>query len=215
LGEFLMRSSGSSMPVVVPMAADPEFHPRDRSSSRRHLGLPESAPLIGYFGSWAARRGTRLLLDVMEAFREQRPDARFVMTGRPPQQALSQPNAHALGYISDGDLPVAVCALNVSCVVTANTAFGRYSYPAKLCESIASGVPVTATATEPVRWMLAEHPEALVEIGDAAGFSKNLLARIDQNQHWEVPAASWADSANLLAEALDFYRGNSQDRNKR
>ena len=34
------------------------------------------------------------------------------------------------------------------------SAFGRYSYPVKLYEAMACGIPVLATATEPSKWIL-------------------------------------------------------------
>lgn len=194
---------GKPPTVVVPMAADPGFIRRDQRGSREALGLPPGAPLIGYMGGWAANRGTDILLRAFHLVRASRPEARLVVTGRPPERVLREPGVHSLGYIDDAALPVALSAMDVSAVITADTAFGRYSYPAKLCEAMACGVPVVATSTEPVRWMLGSDERFLVPVGDAPALASRMLALLETEPpaHYGV-LPSWEDSATRLEAAL-------------
>lgn len=160
---------------ILPMAADPEFKPMDKFFCRRQLGLPEGVPLLGYVGSWAKNRGTHLLIDAFRIVRKVHPDARLILSGRPPAYALSEPGVVSLGYIADEQLSVLINAVDVACVITANTGFGRYSYPAKLCEAMACNVAVAATATEPVQWMLNGKSRHLVPPGDADAFAERVI----------------------------------------
>lgn len=186
---------------VLPMAADPGFVPMDRAACRNRLGLPQDVPLLGYSGGWAGNRGTHILLECFAKVRQASPNARLVLSGHPPAEACVAPGVIALGYLDDALLPVLLNALDVSCTITANTAFGRYSYPAKLCEAMACGVPVVATATAPVRWMLHDDPRFLAKVGSAASLTERILERLSTGRVDYGTLPSWTDVA-LQMDAL-------------
>ncbi len=187
---------------VLPMAADPSFVPMDRAACRDRLGLPQDTPLLGYAGGWAGNRGTHVLLECFARVRQARPDARLVLSGRPPTEACAAPGVIALGYLDDALLPVLLNALDVSCTITADTAFGRYSYPAKLCEAMACGIPVAATATAPVRWMLHDDPKFLAEIGSATDLSRRILEHLPTGRIDYGALPSWTGIARQLNALL-------------
>lgn len=194
---------GKPPATVVPMAADPAFTLLDHSVSRSELGLPDGSPLIGYMGGWARNRGTQTLIEAFRQVRTMRPDARLVLTGRPPEQVLAEPGVIGLGYVEDSKLPVALSALDIASVITADTSFGRYSYPAKLCEAMACNVPVAATATEPVRWMLGDDRRFLARIGDEMALAMRILDLLDGPRRIRYPSiTSWRDSARSFEAAL-------------
>lgn len=192
---------GKASTSIVPMAADPSFIPHDRLASRSILGLPPDAPLIGYSGSWTGNRGTDCLLDVFRKVRGQYPEARLVLTGRPPAHALTEFGVIALGYLPDAQLPLALSALDVACVMTADTTFGRYSYPAKLSEAMACRVPVVASDTDAVRWMLGGREHHLAQLGGSEHFTQQILAQLDNPRSDYGTCYEWSDSARCL-EAL-------------
>ena len=194
------RVDGSEV-EVVPMAADPTFSDMDQAMCRKILDLPSASPLIGYAGGWARNRGTDVLLESFLRVREKRPDACLVLSGRPPEYVCATSGVIALGYLDDALLPVLLNALDVACIVTANTGFGRYSYPAKLCEAMACKVPVVATATEPVRWMLNNASRFLAEVGNPQDISSRMLANLGLARADYGCLPTWRDSAVKL-EAL-------------
>jgi|SRR4249919_1058078 len=187
---------------IVPMAADPAFVPHDGVAARSALGLPVDAPLIGYSGGWASNRGTDVLLKAFRLVRAKRPDARLVLTGKPPSHALAEPGVLSLGYLPDAQLPIALSALDVACVITADTAFGRYSYPAKLCEAMACEIPVVATGTAPVQWMLHGDERRIAPIGDARAIADRLLCdlRGQRVKYRDLP--TWEESARRFDATL-------------
>lgn len=203
LAQKLQHQRPRGRPVeILPMAADPEFVPAGRLHCRRMLGLPEDSPLIGYIGSWTTNRGTAMLIDAFRRARMMRPDLQMVISGRPPGYVLSEPGVIGSGYVLDEQLPALISALDVACVVTADTSFGRYSYPAKLCEAMACGVPVVATATEPVRWMLDDRLEHLAAVGDPAAFAKRILDLLASPHAEYGPRNTWSAQAHKLAYLL-------------
>jgi glycosyltransferase involved in cell wall biosynthesis len=155
---------------IIPMAADPEFVPLDRQQSRRDLGLEANAKLLGYIGSWSKSRGSSMLIDAFRKMRSNHPGLRLVVSGRPPAEVLQEPGVLGTGYVADAKLPALINALDIACVITANTPFGSYSYPGKLCEAMACGVPVVATSTAPVDWMLGRRAQHLIPTGDVDAF---------------------------------------------
>jgi len=193
---------------IVPMAADPEFFSKDRRLSRLELGLPLDAPLIGYVGSWAKSRGTNVLVESFRIIREQQPQARLVLSGKPPTHVLGEPGVIATGYLTDEQLPVLINALDVACVITADTSFGRYSYPAKLCEAMACGTAVIATSTEPVRWMLGDRADHLAPVGDPQALAERTLALLHTRNNnygllpsWESSGSEWHRLLNTTANS--------------
>src|SRR5690606_5149425 len=132
-----------------------------------------------------------------------RPEARLILTGRPPAHALVEPGAVSLGYIDDDKLPIALSALDVASVITADSSFGRYSYPAKLCEAMACQVPVVATGTEPVLWMMQHDERFLTPVADAGALAERIMALLDGPRSIVYPdLPSWRDSARRLEVAL-------------
>jgi glycosyltransferase involved in cell wall biosynthesis len=196
------QRTGKAPAVVLPMAADPEFVPMDRATCREALGLNIEGQYVGYVGSWSASRGSDALLAAFRLVRSRHPDLRLVVSGRPPTAVQAEPGVIATGYLPDAQMPLLLNALDVACVVTADTAFGRSSYPAKLCEAMACGVPVVATRTAPVAWMLDRQPRHLAPLDDPAAFAGRILAQLDSPVADYPTRLSWADIARDLEQAL-------------
>lgn len=204
LAQRLQSHRRGGHPVeVIPMAADPEFRPLSKQACRHTLGLPQDAHFIGYVGSWGRNRGTKVLLDAFHRARAVRPDLKFLLSGRPPQWAVAEPGVLATGYVADAQLPTLINALDVTCIITADTGFGRYSYPAKLCEAMACRVPVVATATEPVRWMLGDHDEYLVPLNNPTALAERMLKQLAEPHADYGPRMSWSNHAQRLSQLLD------------
>ena len=193
---------GKPRATIVPMAADPAFAPSDRQTSRETLGLPADKPIFGYYGGWASRRGTDLLVTAFREIRAKVPDALLVLTGRPPAEMGSEPGVVLLGYVDDGALPMVINALDVAFVVTADSSFGRYSYPSKLCEAMACGIPVVATSTEPVRWMLRERNSQLSPLADAFALAEKAILSIGLGRLDYGQLPTWQQSAGIWDQAL-------------
>jgi glycosyltransferase involved in cell wall biosynthesis len=200
LAEKLQRSTASKV-HVIPMSADPAFIPGDRDEARRLLDLPTNAPLFGYSGVWSRGRNTDLILRAFDIVRAKRPDSRLVLTGRPPAYARSRDGVICLGYLTDERMPSLFNALNVACVFVGDSAFGRYSYPAKLCEAIACNVAVAASGPKPVRWMLNEDPRFIARVGDAVDHARIMLANIDATPHYPI-LQDWRAAARELDRLL-------------
>jgi glycosyltransferase involved in cell wall biosynthesis len=189
---------------IVHMVADPQFVPMHRIECRLAIGLPVDFPIIGYSGGWSSNRGTESLIKAYHIIRKSRPDVLLALTGTPPKNVLGQPGIHALGYLEDDQMPLFLNALNVSSVITTDSRFGKSSYPSKLCEALACDVPIVATATEPVKWMLKNNTDYLVEINNPEALACALMLAIDQDRNITSHLQSnWQQQAALLNTYLE------------
>lgn len=187
---------------IIPMAADPDFVPLNKSECRNKLNLPPNATLIGYIGSWAKNRGTSILIEAFRRARHARPELTLLVSGHPPKEILDEPGVMGTGYIPDAMLPVLINALDLACVITAETSFGRYSYPAKLCEAMACNVPTIATATAPVRWMLNEDEKHLTPPGDAEALARQIIDNLSHPYTNYRKQETWASHARKYSYLL-------------
>lgn len=187
---------------ILPMCADPNFVPVDRRECRYRLGLPANAPLFGYSGGWTKSRGSDLILEAFAIVRKHLPDAQLVLTGNPPPHVQSVPGVRRLGYVDDALMPVVANAVDVACCIVADTAFGRFSYPAKLCEAMACGTAVVASGTEAVAWMLGADARFIAKLGDAHDHARLMLANMSlQRMQYALPP-SWRESAVTYGDQL-------------
>ena len=199
LAALLERSHARTV-AVLPMAPDPAFFPRPRQVCREQLSLPQDARLIGYFGAWA-KRGIDQLLDAFALARASHPELQLVVSGNPPRAATARPGILRLGYIADELMPLAINACDVVSITSADTAFGRYSYPAKLYEALACEVKVVATRTEPIAWILSNRSAALAAPHDLQALVKGMM---DDTAHRDAsgPLQSWEEIAVEYADRL-------------
>ena len=217
LAELLSRSRRRSAdPVhIVPMTADPTFQPLDRLTSRALFQLPPDVPLFGYSGGWTKSRGSNLILEAFRRVRKELPQARLVLTGKPPPEAIAMQGVIALGYLPDDVMPSVINAVDLSCVVLANTSFGRYSYPAKLCESIACNVPVVASATDAVTWMLNGDSRFLAKVGDVADYASRMLANVRMTNPAYPRQPTWTELAKRYSALLQKSSGALKSKDQR
>jgi glycosyltransferase involved in cell wall biosynthesis len=194
----LLARRGAREPHVLPMAADPQFRALNREASRATLALPTASRLIGQIGAFDRTRGADVLLRAVEQVRREQPDVALVLSGRASSRRHSPPAIYGVGYVPDEQLPALVNSLDVACVSLADNAFGRSSYPAKLCEAMACRVPVVATDLETTRWMLRGDARALARVGSAESMAEKILARLSEGRCDYGAGHAWPDVGALL-----------------
>jgi glycosyltransferase involved in cell wall biosynthesis len=178
---------------VLPMAADPDFQVLDRGACRTKLDLPQDRRLIGHVGAFDHQRGCKVVLDAFDEVRSTHPEVSLVLSGRQSLALHRPPYIYGLGYIADELMPALVNSLDVACVALANNAFGRSSYPVKLCEAVACRIPAVASATAPTRWMLQQDERFLAAIGDPSAMAQRMLENLGRGRFDYGTPASWIE----------------------
>jgi len=202
LAEFLGNFRPGKPVRVVPMAADPEFEPLDKAPSRRSLRLPSDKKLVGYCGSIYRNRGIDVVFQAFESVCRRDPDVELILTGRKQRGIRLPPRSRWLGYLPDQELPALLNSMDVLLVVNMLSAFGNFSYPAKLYEAMSCRIPIVATATAPARWILCDRRQFLAAPGDSHELADKICSLLPMNRfdYGELPR--WEASSHAFEEAL-------------
>lgn len=202
LAEWMGASAGGRPVAVVPMAADPAFTPLDKQVCRQRLGLPSNAHLVGYTGALHPNRGIELLFQIFEKLKTEHPRVELVLSGRLARGITLPLDIHWLGYRPAEDIPLVLNSLDLLFVINKPGPFGDFSYPAKLYEALACGVPVVASDVSGVAWILQNHSECLAMAGNTDDFVAK--AKLALYGSWVLTGqtAGWQYSADILESQL-------------
>lgn len=204
----LMRASAGGRPVeVIPMAADPEFYPRDRVACRRALNLPPEARLIGYTGALERQRGLDTLFRVAAALQARDSRVRLVLSGRLGRGVKLPAEALWLGYRPPEEMPLLFNSLDLLLVVNRASAFGHYSYPAKLLEAMACQIPVVAARVAGTAWLLRDHLQLLAAPECPEDYLARAVTLLDVGRYDYGPQPSWDQAADQLNALLECSAG--------
>ncbi|MBU0675981.1 MAG: glycosyltransferase family 4 protein [Proteobacteria bacterium] len=186
---------------IIPMAADPNgFRPLDKIECRRRLGLPLDRKLVGYCGSIHKTRGMEVLFEAYKAIVASGEEIELILTGRKFPDVILPAGARWLGYLPDDQMPFLLNSMDVLAVMSTNSAFGAFSYPVKLYEAMCCQVPIVASHTPAIGWILRDHPDQLVSVGNHLELSRKLLQGLTLGPIDYGQREGWSDVANELEE---------------
>jgi glycosyltransferase involved in cell wall biosynthesis len=203
LAQYLNQFRFHKKVHIVPMAADPiGFKPRDKKECRKELNLPQDKKIIGYCGSLYRNRGIQIVFDAYEIVRKQNPNTLFVLSGRKQKKISLPKNSRYLGYLSDDLIPVLLNCMDVLLIPNQSSQFGNFSYPVKLYEAMACQIPVVATATKPVKWILQNQKQFLARPGDANDLTQKIIAALQLDRVFYGEPHTWEKSCEAFEKAL-------------
>ncbi len=153
------------------------FDPRSmrRPEAREKLGVPSNAPLIAGAGRLNPQKNFLLFLEIAAAIHREFPEARFLIAGTGPEEAMLKERSRSLGlesavtfagYVADPRLVYRACDLLLMP--------SRYEgLPMTLLEAMAMGTPVVASRLDGMAEVIdsgtdgflcaSEKPESFVE----------------------------------------------------
>src|SRR5215471_6677956 len=213
LAERIVRDYPRTKPtVVIESGVNTEsFSPLDRTLSRRQLGLPEHATIIGTAGALYRHRGIDVLFRGLEILNVEDGDIHLALAGPRERRSLipKSPNIHDLGILSWDRVPLLINALDVAVSCYRDSEIGRYSFPQKAYEIIACKTPIVATAVGTMIDLLSAHPECLFQPDNPQSFARAVRSQLAKPSPIDLKAPSWADSARQLEKFfLDLLRAN-------
>lgn len=185
----------------APLAEFAPVTPAAALATRRELGLPAAAPVVGSISRLSEQKGHRYLLDAAARVLPRRKDVRFLIVGDGDQMEPLRRQADALGIAPSvvfaghrTDVPALLGALDVFCI--SSTYEGT---PLALFEAMAAGKAIVSTAVDGCREVLEDGVTGLlVPPRDPDALAAALLRALDD-------AALRASLAKRAREASAHY----------
>ncbi len=172
--------------TVVPNGADAAvFMPRDAAEARARIGLPPEGPVISYVGKLVPRKGVDTLIEAMGILAARASGApRLVMAGIGGLREPLEQRAAELGVADRITWLGKVLHDEVGWVMSAGDVFVLPSLseglPTVVCEAMACGLPVVATAVDGTPEIVDDGVTGLlVQPHDAGGLATALATVLD------------------------------------
>ena len=200
LGLLNRARESSTASHVIPMSADPVFQPDDKNQARKQLALPVDSKLLGYCGSISETRGIADLFKAFSLVRQTLPDIRLVLSGRLDKGVLLPEGVIYMGYLKDASVPVLINAMDCMVTLVKPGAFGDFSYPIKLYETIACKKPVVATDISPCRWILQNHEEFLAN--SPTELADKVMQILEKDMQMDIHYQGWQESADKFEQIM-------------
>jgi teichuronic acid biosynthesis glycosyltransferase TuaC len=188
------------------------FHARAKDKCRRSLNLPENAILIGVAGAISRSRGIEIIFPAFAKLLQTSLDVYLVLAGKIDAD-LEIPTSDRiikLGELSFEKMPLLVASLDVSNVSNIDSAFGRYCYPQKFAEAVATHTPPVVAAVGAMQTLLKGTPELLFKPGDADDLFRAINYQLDQGVVPQLTLGTWMDLGKQLDQSIKKALGKSR-----
>ena len=176
--------------VVIRGGCDPDILPADRLESRRAVGLPLDAPLIGYAGHIYGRDAA-FMADALNCLRRTLPAARLVLAGyfnRAIEPLLDDPSA----VIRTGPLPSLdqvyryLSACDLCWLPLRDSGANRGRWPSKLNDYMVLARPVVATAVGDLARVVPDYGIGLLAEEDSEQFAAQTALLLHDRERAEA-----------------------------
>ena len=174
------------------------FRPMDKTDSRKKLGLPLDAVIIGTAGALYRNRGIDALYAAHQLLQSRHPNIHLAVAGprtRPPPR---DEKVHDLGILPLDAVPTLYNALDVAVICNRDNAFGRYCYPQKAVEIMACNIPLVAAGVGSMAQLFKTNPNWLFEPDNAVSLTAAINDRIEHAATNFDRVPSWQDQAVRL-----------------
>lgn len=192
--------------IAVPSSVDKAvFRPREKHACRTALGLPDHAKLVGTAGGLSRDKGIFTLYEAWNTLRVRVPNAHLVLAG-PLQADLplpKGPRVHYLGMLAHEHVAELFGALDVGVMCIRDTTFGRYCFPQKAYEMLASALPVISADVGAMSELLKDWPQLLFEPENGEALASAVIRQLEQPVVVNIPIRDWTE---LVREFEPFIR---------
>jgi glycosyltransferase involved in cell wall biosynthesis len=186
-------------------AVDTTGEPEPIDVARAALGLPITAPIIGYAGAIFAR-DAELMAAAFNRVRAARPDARLLVLGY-TNVAIERLVAHPEAVVRTGPLDAAelrraLRACDLGWVPLSDSGANRGRWPLKISSYMEQGLPIVTTAVGDLDAFFARYQAGVATAPTAAAFAEATLTLLDDSpRRTALGATGYALAAGELSWA--------------
>ena len=212
LASRLQSGYGSKPSIVLPLGVDLAHFAPNRSAGAtvlEALGWTSGgAPVLGYLGRFVEEKGLRLLMRTLDSLRQ---PWRMLLVGAGPLEgvlrewaAANPDRVRVVTGVKHGDVPAYLNAMDLLCAPSQTTSFWCEQLGRMLIEAFAAGVPVIASDSGEIPYVVGTAGKIVGESDEAgwrsglgellenpalrAGYAAEGLERAQRDYAWPVIA---------------------------
>jgi len=179
------------------------FKTGDKLQARAYLNLPLDKKLIGTAGGLTQMKGIGDLFEAWEIIKKTEENVYLVLAG-PTEKGTKLPDDDRviyLGLLSHDNIVYLFQALDVGVLCIPDDLFGRYCFPQKAYEMMATNLPIVSTAIGDMAHLLEKSPQMLY----VAKNSEELAFKIiNQSKQGDVPSIEILDWRLSIAKINNY-----------
>ncbi len=207
-----LAQTGDRLPkegiISFPTRADTDiFHPVDRPTTRRWLGIPESAPMFVSVGRLNREKGWDLLLEAFQLLLRTRADAHFYFVGDGEDRREIEQQHRRRGLIGRVHITGCLAPQRVAGYLNAADVFVLGSHfegwPTAMVEALATGKPIVSTSVSAAAELIENGKNGyIVDHRDAPLFCDMMVKALSLDAHQDSLEKSRPYALDRLAEDL-------------
>lgn len=183
------------------------FFPTMQADCRFHLQLPilPGCKFVGICGGLNRHHGIQVVYDAIIELAQRRSDVVVVIAGS-VDEALPLPNVSNIFYL--GTLPHSSMnafygAMDAVLVSLSDSRFGRFAFPQKAYEILATKTPIVAANVGALGRLLERWPEVLYNPNSPEDLAAKIEWQVDNQQACDVDIPTWEDQAAKLYSLIE------------
>jgi teichuronic acid biosynthesis glycosyltransferase TuaC len=202
LADYIARAYPRSSPttVIENGVRTDLFYNQDRTDSRRALGLPQNAKIIGTAGALDRSRGIDTMFRAFDMLAADDSQIHLALAG-PGKRGSRIPKGarvHDFQNMPHEKVGVFINALDLAVICYRDSVQGRYSFPQKAYEILACQTPLVAAAVGTMKDLLKPYPAALFEPEDPASLASAIRSQLENPAPIDIRVPTWRQSAERL-----------------
>lgn len=188
-----------AMPSVIDKSL---FLPGEKLAARQKLNLPITAKLVGTAGGLTKMKGISDLFQAWDIIKERDDDVYLVLAG-PTEANTPLPvddRVIYLGLLAHQDVVHLFQALDIGILCIPDDDFGRYCFPQKAYEMLATELTIIASAVGDMRNLLNE--SLLYSPNDHKSLADRVIQQLSASEKTYVDIPDWKQSIALFEKGL-------------
>ena len=186
----------------------------DKKRQRSELGIDETIPVVGFFGSMAPNKGP-LVLEACRLLLAEFPGLRLLVAGRVSGVDIDQPWVAYRGELPQGKIPQLISACDVVVVPLDRHPQNNVSGSCKIAEYLACERPVVATKLADHERIFCSAPNALCD-ATPDSMAKAIRIQLVSPQVMPFPdGLAWSDIGKQLHSEIELLVSGADNKKVR
>lgn len=196
-----VKKEHPNVPNIFPMPSvinQKLFKVGDKQKARQYLNLPLDKPLIGTAGGLTKMKGIEDLFNAWEILKKENDQVCLVLAG-PTEKNTPLPSDDRviyLGLLAHEDVAKLFQALDVGVMCIPDDGFGRYCFPQKAYEMLATNLAVVGTNIGDLSNILEN--SQLYKIHDINGLANKIKKQIESPRFQRIFVPNWEYAISQL-----------------